>query len=276
MADVMEDRVRSIELCAGLGFTLGALVLSLSLVFYPTLPPASQTNLILDIVGKQDVGSWMNLHAFMLLGFLVVAAALTAFGFLLHLKGASGPASVVTMAALIGGGIWASFLSLEFFTTPFIKSYYPLEPGLATMLFNIVWYWKMGALAVGSVLLFVAVVAAGLSGTSRGILPVWLGWGGALFAVVGIAVYLFDFLGAEATGAAINPMRGTGVRFGIGLPLQVWLIAVGATLLRSYADHRAVPLPPQVRSPVPPRRPAAPKEPVGSQPEPPPLPPPIP
>ncbi len=275
MADVMEERVRSIELFAGLGFAVGALILSLSLVFYPTLPPASQTNLILDMLAKQDVGAWMSLHAFMLVGFLVVATAFAAFGFLLHLRGASGPASVVTVCAVIGGGIWASFLSVEFFATPFIKLYYPLEPGLATMLFNIVWYWKMGALAVATSLLFVAVLAAGVSGTSRGILPVWLGWSGAFFGVAGLLVYLFEFWSSTATGAAINPMRGAGMRFGVGLPLQLWLMAVGAMLLRDLRAKTPA-LPPQARTPVPPKRPPTPYEPRSQGPEAPPLPPPIP
>ena len=52
MADVMDERVRSIEFCAGLGFTLGALFLSLSLCLYPRLAPANQTNLILDALSK--------------------------------------------------------------------------------------------------------------------------------------------------------------------------------------------------------------------------------
>jgi len=275
MADVLEERVRSIEMCAGLGFVVGAVILSLSLVFYPVLPPANQTNQILDLIAKEDVGSWMTLHAFMVLGFLIVSVAFVAFGFLLHLRGSSGPASVVTASALIGGGIWASFLSVEFFVTPFIKSYYPLEPGFATMLFNIVWYWKMGALALASTLLFVAVLAAGASATSRGILPVWLGWGGGLFALVGILIYQFEFWNSTATGAAINPMRASGVRFGIGLPLQLWLIAVGATLLRSYRERMPA-LPAQTRTHVPPKRPSAPREPTFKGPEPPPLPPPIP
>jgi hypothetical protein len=146
------------------------------------------------------------------------------------------------------------------------------------MLFNIVWYWKMGALAVATSLLFVAVVAAGLSGSSRGILPVWLGWGGALFAVTGLLVYLFEFWSSTATGAAINPMRGPGMRYGVGLPLQLWLIAVGAMLLRDLRgmSGRGQALPPQTRTPVPPKRPPTPHEPRFHGPEAPPLPPPIP
>lgn len=271
MADVMDERIRSIEFCAGLSFTLGALLLTLSLCLYPRLAPANQTNLILEALSKEDIGSWMSLHAVMVIGFVFATLAFVAYGFLLHLKGSSGPASVVTTSAVIGGGLWATFLSMEFFVGPFLKTYYPIDPGLATMLFSTVWFWKMGALAVAAVLLFTAVIAAGISGTSRGMMPLWLGWGGAFFGVVGILVYLFEFWTATATGSAINPLRGSGVRFGVGLPLQLWMIGVGVLLLRDYKDH-AHTLPPQARTPVPPKRePTMPKFP-----EPPPLPPPIP
>ncbi len=269
MADVMEERARSIGLCAGVGFTLGALLLSLSLVLYPTLAPANQTNLILDTLAKQDIGSWMGLHAVMALGFLLASIAFTAFAFLLHLRGSSGPASVVTVCALVAGTIWAIFLSMEFFVGPFIKNLYPVDPGLATMLFSTIWFWKMGALALGGVLLFTAVIFAGAAGTARGILPVWIGWGGAFFGAVGILIYLFEFWTATATGAAINPMRGAAVRYFVGLPLQLWMIGVGATLLREYRE-RAFALPPQAPTPVP-KRDHAPRAT-----EPPPLPPPIP
>ena len=253
MADVMDERVRSIEFCAGFCFTLGALVLSLSLCLYPRLAPANQTNLILEALSKEDVGSWMSLHAFMVIGFFLATVAFVAYGFLLHLKGSSGPASVVTTSALLGGGIWATFLSMEFFVGPFLKNYYPVDPGLATMLFSTVWFWKMGALTVGGMLLFLAVIGSGVSGTSRGMLPLWLGWGGAFFGAVGILVYLSEFWTATATGMAINPMRGSGVRFGVGLPIQLWMIGVGLMLLRDYRDHGHR-LPPQARTPVPPKR----------------------
>ena len=272
MADVMDERVRSIEFCAGLSFTLGALFLSLSLCLYPRLAPANQTNLILDALSKEDIGSWMGLHALMVVGFLLATLGLVAYGFLLHLKGSSGPASLVSTSALIGGGLWTTFLSMEFFVGPFLKTYYPIDPGLATMLFSTVWFWKMGALAVGGVLLFTAVIGAGVSGTSRGMMPLWLGWGGAFFGVVGILVYVFEFWAATATGTAINPLRGAGVRYGVGLPIQLWMIGAGLMLLRDY-NARAHTLPPQMRTPVPPKRePAA----MPRAPEPPPLPPPIP
>jgi len=63
-------------------------------------------------------------------------------------------------------------------------------------------------------------------------------------------LYAFEFMNASTVGAAINPMRGPIGRWGVGLPLQVWMVAVGATLLRDFRDH-AVSLPPQVRTPVP-------------------------
>ena len=253
MADVMEERVRSIQLCAGVTFALSALILSICLALYPTLAPANQTNLILDALAKQDVGGWMWLHAWMVVGFLLSTVGFTAFAFLLHLRGSSGAASITSVSALVGGGIWATFLSMELFVGPFLKSYYPIDPGLATMLFTTVWFWKMGALAVGATLLFMAVISAGTAGVTREIIPIWMGWGGALFGVVGILVYLFEFWTSTATGSAINPMRSAGVRYGVGLPIQLWMIGVGATLLRDWRS-KAMALPPQMRTPVPPKR----------------------
>ena len=257
MADVMEERVRSILSYAGVGFTLGAVVLSLSLAVFPSLPPANQANLVIETMAKQGLGAWMGLHAAMVLGFLAAAVGFTAFAFLLHLRGSSGPASVVSVCALIGASIYVSFLSMEFFLPAFIRNLYPIDPGLATMVFSTVWYWKMGALAVGSVLFFAAVVAAGLGGSSRDVIPVWLGWAGAVFGAIGILVYLFDFWSSTVTGAAINPMRMTAVRYGVGLPLQIWMLAVGATLLRERSQHTRV-VPPQARTPVPRRDPSRP------------------
>jgi hypothetical protein len=253
MADVMEERIRSIQLCAGVTFALGAVILAICLAVYPSLAPANQTNLILDVLSKQDIGGWMWLHAWMLSGFLLATVGFTAFAFLLHLKGSSGAASMMSVCALIGGGIWAAFLSMELFVGPFLKTLYPVDPGLATMLFTTVWFWKMGALAVASVLFFTAVITAGTAGVTRDLLPLWMGWGGALFGGVGILVYIFEFWTATATGSAINPMRSPGVRYGVGLPLQLWMVGIGATLLSEWRMKAAVP-PPQVRTPVPPKR----------------------
>ncbi len=259
MADVMEERVRSIQSYAGVGFAVGAVVLSLSLAVFPSLPAANQANLVIEAMAKEGLGWWMGLHAAMVLGFVLAAVGFAAFGFLLHLRGASGPASVVTVCALLGASIYVAFLSMEFFLPAFIRNLYSMDPGLATMLFSAVWYWKMGALAVGSVLLFAAVVAAGLGGSGRGVIPAWLGWGGAVFGSIGILVYLFDFWNSTITGAAINPMRVGGVRYGVGLPIQVWMLAVGAILLRERGE-RASAIPPQARTPVPRRDPVRPAQ----------------
>ena len=287
MADVMEERVRSIQTGAGVSFVAGALLIVVSLGLFPSLPPANQTSQVLDAISKEPASSWMGLHAIMAIGFVLAAVGFAALAFLLHLRGSSGPASAITVCALVGGSLWAAFLSMEFFAGPFLKNLYPVDPGLATMLFTLAWFWKMGALALGAVLMFAAVVVAGITGTARGIFPVWLGWGGAFFGIVGILVYVFEFWSATPTGSAINPMRTGVIRFGIGLPLQLWMIAVGAMMLRDRRERAAV-LPPQAPTPVPKRDPSRPAPsappprvtPGGPAPptplEPPPLPPPIP
>ena len=168
MADVMEERIRSIQFSSGIAFVLGALLLALTITLYPALPPANETNKVLEVLVKEDTSSWMWLHAMMLAGFAFVTVAFTAFSFQLHLRGSSGPASVVSSCALVGGAIWATFLSAEFFVFPFVKNLMGIEPGLATMLFNTYWYWKMGALWTAGLLMFVAVIAAGTTGTARG------------------------------------------------------------------------------------------------------------
>ena len=252
MADLMEERVRSAGLTAGLAFAAGALCLALSIVFFPPLPPANETNRVLEVLVKQDNGGWMWLHAFMTLGFLLATVGFVAFGFQLHFRGSSGPASIAMVAALAGGTIWAVFLSAELFVHPFVKNLMGVEPGLATMLFNTYWFWKMGAIWVAGLLFFAAVIAAGLAATARGLLPVHIGWSGPVFATIGIVLYLIEFMNATTTGAAINPMRSAIGRWGVGLPLQAWLLAVGATLIRDYLARVTV-LPPNVRTPVPKR-----------------------
>jgi hypothetical protein len=252
MADVMEERIRSIQFSSGISFVLGALLLALTITLYPSLPPANETNRVLEVLVKEDTASWMWLHAMMVAGFVFVTVAFTAFSFQLHLRGSSGPASVVSSCALVAGALWTAFLSAEFFVHPFVKNLMGIEPGLATMLFNTFWYWKMGALWTAGLLTFVAVIAAGTTATARGILPVWLGWGGAVFATLGVLIYFFEFATATATGSAINPMRGGFARYGVGLTLQLWLLATGATFLREWRD-RVTTLPPQMRTPVPKR-----------------------
>jgi hypothetical protein len=156
------------------------------------------------------------------------------------LKGSSGAASVVTACALIGATLWAAFLSAEFFVHPFLANLISVDPGLGTMLFTLYWFWKLGAIAVGAILMFAAVAAGGLAGTTRGILPVWLGWGGALFGVIGIIVYTLDLLASTATGAPINPLRAPFVRFLVGMPLQLWLVGVGIMQMMEWAGSRPV------------------------------------
>lgn len=297
MADVMDERIRAIQITSGVGFTAGAILVALSLFLYPSLPAANETNKIVEILAKQEAGSWMMLHAALVLGFVLVAIGFTGYGFLLHLKGSSGAAAIVTACSLVGCSLWASFLCAEFFVHSFVMNLVSIEPGLGTMLFSLYWFWKLGALALGAVLLFAAVAAAGMAATARGLQPVWLGWGGALFAVIGIVVYAFDFLSAGATGAPINPLRTPFVRFGVGLPLQLWLGGVGVTLLMEWSKRmpagaglrsggrrdtvRTTGLAPKASLEQKPsmerQRPAAPPQGPGPQgPEPPPLPPPIP
>lgn len=234
MADVMDERIRAIQITAGTGFTAGAILVALSLFLYPSLPPANETSRVVEALAKQAAGGWMMLHAVLVLGFILVAVGFTAYGFLLHLKGSSGAASVTTACALVGATLWAAFLSAEFFVHPFLMNLISIEPGLGTMLYSIYWFWKLGAIAIAASLIFTAVAAASLGGMARGLQPVWLGGGGALFAVIGLVVYALDFLSATATGTPINPMRHAAVRYGVGLPLQLWLLGLGVTLLLEW------------------------------------------
>jgi len=250
MADVMEERIRSAGLTAGISLALGALVIAISIAVFPALPAANETSRVLEVLVRQDAASWMWLHAALVAGFTLATIGFVSLGFMLHFRGSTGPASVGMVCASIAGSIWAGFLSAEFFLHPFVRNLMGVDPGLATMLFNTYWFWKMGALWVAGVLLFVTVIALGLAAGARGILPAWLGFAGTVFATFGVILYAFEFLNATTIGAAVNPMRGPIGRWGVGLPLQLWMIAVGATLLRDYRA-RVTALPPQVRTPVP-------------------------
>jgi len=108
------------------------------------------------------------------------------------------------------------------------------------MLFSAVWFWKLGALYSGALFFFGAVIFAGVGGVKRDILPIWLGWGGALVAIVGALVYVMDFWSTTATGAASQPMQWPAMRYGVGLPLQLWMLGVGAVMLRDYFASRPV------------------------------------
>jgi hypothetical protein len=240
MADVMVERIRSLQRCAGICFIVGAAMLAVSIVAQPSLGDPNRADLILGLLAKESWGAWMLLHAAMMAGFALVAAGFTAFGFQLHLRGASGSAAVMTACGLLGASLWVAFFAAELYGYRYFVNLAVADPSLATALFSTVWFWKMGAMTAAAVLTFAAVVAGGVAGTARGILPVWLGWGGALFAIAGIAVYAFAFLGSTATGAAINPMQSMGVRLGVGLPLQLWLLGVGALELRAFVTRAPV------------------------------------
>jgi hypothetical protein len=216
----------------------------------------------------------MQFHAFMAAGFILVTIAFSAFAFLLHLKGSSGTASIVGTCAILGGGIWVTFLAAELYAYRFFANLYGVDPGGSTMLFSTVWFWKLGALVAAGALFFVAVAFAGVTAVKREILPVWMGWGGAFFAIIGLVVYVIDFWGSTATGAATQPMQWPAMRYGVGLPLQLWMLGLGVILLRRYFTRpmpmRAAPVRPAVQaarrtgarepapSHVPPTPPAAP------------------
>ena len=234
MADVMDERIRSIERTSGFGFVVGSILLALAVVLHPVFPEVNRTNLVLQAITKSRGESWMQLHALMAAGFVIVTVAFSAFAFLLHLRGSSGSASIVATCALLGGGIWVTFLTAELYAYRFFANLYGVDPGGSTMLFSALWFWKLGALIVAGALFFVAVVFAGVTGVRREILPVWLGWGGALFALMGILIYAMEFWGSTATGAATQPMQWPAVRYGIALPLQLWMLGVGLIFLRRF------------------------------------------
>ncbi len=80
MADVMEERIRSIQRSAGFCFVLGSILLSITLFVYPTFPEVNRTNLVLEQITKSRGESWMQLHAFMVVGFFLVTVGFSALG----------------------------------------------------------------------------------------------------------------------------------------------------------------------------------------------------
>ncbi|TMQ49235.1 MAG: hypothetical protein E6K71_05310 [Candidatus Eisenbacteria bacterium] len=197
MADVMEERIRSIERTAGFAFVIASVLLGTTMLAHPLF---------------RDVN----------------------MAFLLHMKGSSGSASIVTTCALVGGALWVTFLSAETYAIRFYTNLYGIDPGGATMLFSTLWFWKIGALNAGALLFFAAVLFGGMAAVKRELIPVWLGWGGALLAGVGAMVYVGDFWSTTATGAASQPMQWPAMRYGVGLPLQLWMLGVGVIFLRRY------------------------------------------
>ena len=234
MADVMEERVHSIERTAGFAFVIAAVVLGTTMLLQPVFPDVNKTGLVLQTITSARGEAWMQVHAVMAAGFAVAAIAFCALAFLLHIKGSSGSAAIVSTCALLGGGIWVTFLCAELYAARFFANLYSVDPGGATMLFSIIWFWKLGALCAGALLLFGAVFFAGVAAVKRDLVPMWLGWGGALVALIGALVYVMDFWSMTATGAASQPMQWPAMRYGVGLPLQFWMLGVGVIFMRAY------------------------------------------
>ena len=234
MADVMEERIRSIERTAGFAFVIASALVGTTMLVHPTFSDVNKTGLVLQTITGSNGEAWMQIHALMAAGFAIAAIGFCALAFLLHMKGSSGSASIVSTCALLGGGIWVTFLCAELYAYRFFANLYGVDAGGATMLFSAVWFWKLGALYAGSLLLFGAVIFGGVAAVKRDLVPVWLGWGGALIAVVGALVYIMDFWGTTATGRASQPMQWPAMRYGVGLPLQVWMLAVGVIFLQRF------------------------------------------
>ena len=245
MADVMEERIHSIERTAGFAFVIASVVLATTMLVHPVFPDVNRTSAVLQVITSARGDAWMQVHAIMAAGFAVAAIAFCALAFLLHMKGSSGSASVVSTCAVLGGGIWVTFLCAELYAYRFFANLYGVDPGGATMLFSTIWFWKVGALVAGALLFFGAVAFSGVAGVKRDLFPLWLGWGGALVALVGALVYILDFLSSTATGAASQPMQWPAMRYGVGLPIELWMLGVGAIFLKRYFDRpmtmRAVP-----------------------------------
>jgi len=248
MADVMEERIHSIERTAGFTFVTAAVILATTMLVQPIFPDVNNTGQVLQAITSAKGEAWMQVHAIMAAGFALAAIAFCALAFLLHLKGSSGSASIISACALLGGGIWVTFLTAELYTYHFFANLFGVDAGGATMLFATVWFWKLGALYAGALLFFAAVFTAGVAAAKRDLLPIWLGWGGALVALVGALVYVMDFWSTTATGAASQPMQWPAMRYGVGLPLQLWMLGVGAVMLREYFTR---PMPMRVTHPRP-------------------------
>ena len=234
MADVMEERTHSLERTAGFAFVIAATVLGTTMLLHPVFPDVNKTGLVLQAITGANGEAWMQIHAVMAAGFAVAAIAFCSLAFMLHLKGSSGSASIISTCALLAGGIWVTFLCADLYAARFFANLYSVDPGGATMLFSTVWFWKLGGLLAGALLLFGAVFVSGVAAVKRGLIPIWLGWGGALVALIGALIYLMDFWSMTATGAASQPMQWPAMRYGVGLPLQLWMLGLGVVFLRAY------------------------------------------
>src|SRR2546425_6736368 len=171
MADVMEERIRSIERTAGFAFVIASVLLGTTMLAHPLFPDVNKTNQVLQTITSSRGEAWMQVHAIMAAGFAIATIAFCALAFLLHMKGSSGSASVVSTCALLGGGIWVTFLCAELYAARFFTNLYSVDPGGATMLFSTIWFWKVGALVAGALLFFGAVAFSGVAGVKRDLFP---------------------------------------------------------------------------------------------------------
>jgi len=48
MADVMEERIRSLQRCAGWCFVLGSILVGIAILVFPSFPEVNRTNLVLS------------------------------------------------------------------------------------------------------------------------------------------------------------------------------------------------------------------------------------
>src|SRR5882672_3363188 len=133
MADVMEERIHSIERTSGFAFVIAAVTLGTTMLVHPTFTDVNNTGKVLQAITGAKGEAWMQVHAIMAAGFAIAAIGFCALAFLLHLKGSSGSASIVTTCALLGAGIWVTFLSAELYAYRFFTNVYGVDAGGATM-----------------------------------------------------------------------------------------------------------------------------------------------
>ena len=171
MADVMEERIHSIQRTAGFAFVISAVILATTMLVHPSFPNVNNAGNVLQSITAAKGDAWMQVHAIMAAGFVIAAIAFCAFGFLLHFRGSSGSASIVMTCSILGAGVWVTFLTAELYAYRFFANWYSVDAGSATMLFSTVWFWKLGALYAGALLFFGAVIFAGIGAVKRDILP---------------------------------------------------------------------------------------------------------
>src|SRR5437667_7813577 len=86
MADVMEERIRSIERTAGFAFVIASVLLGTTMLAHPLFPDVNKTNQVLQTITSSKGEAWMQVHALMAAGFAIAAVAFCGVVFLLHLK----------------------------------------------------------------------------------------------------------------------------------------------------------------------------------------------